>query len=162
MPKKDYKMFLKAIGLDDSLPGLSYIPCKLKFVLDFYINGAKFSLTAQELMVRYSDGCVLEVDVTSSKNDQSWVLGVPFGRTYCNIHGECFNSSFYPLNLDMKEKRIGFARAKTNLSRNRTLNCGISCKSKSRNQKLKQISNITRDSPDDLLPWPIYKLDDIK
>ena len=53
MPKKDYRLFLQSIGLHPSLPGMPYVNCKMRFVVDFWFNGAKFSLTAQELMVRY-------------------------------------------------------------------------------------------------------------
>jgi hypothetical protein len=78
VPKSDYKHILKAIGLPEDLPGLPYVRCNLKFLLHFFINGVQFSMTAQELMVRYSDGCVLEIDTTSWKDDTAWVLGVPF------------------------------------------------------------------------------------
>lgn len=102
-------------------------------------------------MVRYEEGCILEVDVTSLNDDQSWVLGVPFGRTYCNVH-------------DLGQKRIGFSRARTDLNRNRATNCGISCKGARHREGLlkSKSSNVTFDWPDDLVPWPTYKLDDVE
>ncbi|KAI6191480.1 Peptidase A1 domain-containing protein [Aphelenchoides bicaudatus] len=142
----------KSIGLPEHLPGLPYISCKYKFVVSFLINGAKFSLTAQELMVRYPDGCVLEVDVTEWKNDRAWVLGVPFGRTYCNVH-------------DLGQKRIGFSRANTKMKRNRVFDCdSLLCESPQRVQRLlvSQESRGNATSDDDSIPFPIYKLDDIE
>jgi hypothetical protein len=53
MPRKDYKLFLRSVGLPEHLPGLPYVSCKTKFVVDFFINGTKLSLTAQELMGKF-------------------------------------------------------------------------------------------------------------
>jgi hypothetical protein len=59
-----------------------------------------------QFQVRYADGCVLEVDVTSWKTDRTWVLGVPFGRTYCNVHGKLFFG--IQINYDLSEMFMAF------------------------------------------------------
>ncbi|KAI6243968.1 Sodium/potassium-transporting ATPase subunit beta family-containing protein [Aphelenchoides fujianensis] len=83
MPAADFKRVMRAIGLSEHSIGLPYVNCRRKFTLEIWIREVKHELTAQELMVRYSDGCVLQIDKSSWDDDTSWVLGDPFCRAFC-------------------------------------------------------------------------------
>ncbi|KAI6205604.1 Peptidase A1 domain-containing protein [Aphelenchoides besseyi] len=147
MPQADFKRVMKAIGLPGKSEGLPYVPCKLKFILEIWINKVRHALTAQELMVRYSDGCVLEIDITEWEDDKTWVLGDPFCRSYCTVH-------------DLGKSRIGFARAKVpkNWSRNRVSICGKKCQNAGRTQEQWFASRLRPplDDSADTTPIPVY------
>ncbi|KAI6173710.1 Peptidase A1 domain-containing protein [Aphelenchoides besseyi] len=147
MPRADFKQVMKAIGLPAKSRGLPYVPCKLKFILEIWINNVQHTLTAQELMVRYSDGCVLEIDITEWQDDKTWVLGDPFCRSYCTVH-------------DLGKRRIGFARAKMpkNWSRNRVSICGKKCQNAGRTQEQWFASRLRPplDDSADTTPIPVY------
>ncbi|CAD5233670.1 unnamed protein product [Bursaphelenchus xylophilus] len=144
MPRDMYRTLVSALGIKSNAPGLPYVKCNTKFSLNFAINGRNYSLSAQDLMVKYSDGCVLQFDVSAIEGDESWVLGDPFIRTYCQIY-------------DLGRKRVGFAKAK--VATKKKLKCGKKCVKSGRGQRWKKTHQ--RD-PDHFNGNPEMMQDDIK
>uniref|UniRef100_A0A1I7RJP5 Peptidase A1 domain-containing protein n=1 Tax=Bursaphelenchus xylophilus TaxID=6326 RepID=A0A1I7RJP5_BURXY len=106
VPKETFRKLLASIDVN-STTGLPYVPCNISFVMTIRINGHDYVLTAQDLIIHYSDGCVLQIDYNQIENDPTWILGDPFIRTYCQIY-------------DLGLRRIGFSRANPPITMNMT------------------------------------------
>ncbi|KAI6192273.1 Peptidase A1 domain-containing protein [Aphelenchoides bicaudatus] len=88
--------FLKAnrTETDDLL-----IPCNYVVNFQIRINGNSFTIPSKQLISREGkNGCSLMISENGSDgNDDLWILGDPFIRSFCQIH-------------DWKNRRVGFAK----------------------------------------------------
>ncbi|KAI6192139.1 Eukaryotic aspartyl protease [Aphelenchoides bicaudatus] len=78
--------------------GLYILPCNKKFTVTLRINGLKYPISANQLLLKESDFCILAMSGTDDFGDL-FILGNPFVRQWCQIH-------------DVKKFRVGFALAK--------------------------------------------------
>ncbi|KAI6175243.1 Eukaryotic aspartyl protease [Aphelenchoides fujianensis] len=83
LPLAVIRSIVREVGAEES-GALFLLPCTTRFVLQLQIGGHKLEVQSKELMRRVSRSkCQLLV---TPRNEQPWILGAPFLRSYCVVH----------------------------------------------------------------------------
>ncbi|KAI6216874.1 Eukaryotic aspartyl protease [Aphelenchoides fujianensis] len=83
LPLAVIRSIVREVGAEES-GALFLLPCSTRFALRFRIGGQELEVPSKELMRRVSRSkCQL---LLSPRNEQPWILGAPFLRSFCVVH----------------------------------------------------------------------------
>ncbi|KAI6217168.1 Peptidase A1 domain-containing protein [Aphelenchoides fujianensis] len=83
LPLVVIRSIVREVGAEES-GALFLLPCSARFVLRFRIGGHELEVQGKELVRKVSRSkCQL---LLSPRNEQPWILGAPFLRSFCVVH----------------------------------------------------------------------------